>query len=132
MVRVQRVIETIHTTESTRAPSRLYVKAYQADIERLREADRCSEENIFLHMQYLVADMHIAELALVDIGESKGVSLSGRLEDLHYCVEALKALCRATPFGHVAAAMPSTRRPDLLGLRKYHGSQRRSFINGLL
>lgn len=94
MVRVQRVIESIHTTESPRAPARLYVKAYQADLERLREVDRCSDENIFLHMQYLIADMHIAELALADLAESKGASLSGRLEDLHNCVEALKALCK--------------------------------------
>lgn len=94
MVRLQRVIETIHTTDSPSAPARLYVKAYQADIERLRKADRCPEENIFLHMQYLIAELHIAELALAGLAEQKGASLSGRLEDLHRCVEALKALCK--------------------------------------
>ncbi|CZT25367.1 uncharacterized protein RCC_11098 [Ramularia collo-cygni] len=91
MVRLQRVIETIHTTDRPIAPARLYVKAYQADVERLRRLDRCSENNTFIHLQYLIADMHIAELALADLAESRGVSLSGRLEDLHRCVEALKA-----------------------------------------
>lgn len=101
MVRVQRVIETIHSTDSPSAPTHLYVKAYQADVERLRRTDRCPDENIFLHMQYLIADMHIAELALADLAEHKGASLSSRLDDLHRCVEALKALCKSTPCQHV-------------------------------
>lgn len=94
MIRVQRVIESIHTTDGPNAPTHLYIKAYQADVDRLRKADPCPEDNVFLHMQYIIADMHIMELALADLAESKGKSLSGRLEDLHNCVEALRTLCK--------------------------------------
>lgn len=112
MVRTQRVIESIHTTDNPNAPARLYVKAYQADIERLKRANPFPDENVFLRMQYSIADLHMTELTLADLAESKGASLSGRLEDLHNCVEALKALCKTTPSCQFAVALNATEKTD--------------------
>lgn len=59
MVRSQRIIESIHTTDTSNVPARVYNKAFQADIARLRNRDSCKDDNIFLQMQYLTAEVLI-------------------------------------------------------------------------
>lgn len=90
MVRVQRVIETIHTTDTPNAPSRIYIKAFQADIERLRRADPCKEDHIFLALQYLTAEILMWELSLNDLQDNKTHTLSNHLRDLYNCVASIK------------------------------------------
>ncbi|EME49367.1 hypothetical protein DOTSEDRAFT_68225 [Dothistroma septosporum NZE10] len=90
IVRVQRVIEAIHTTDSPSAPPRIYIKAFQADIERLRKADPYKKDDVFLSMQYLTAEILIWELSLNDLQDNKTHTLSSHLEDLYNCVESIK------------------------------------------
>lgn len=90
MVRVQRLIETIHTTDTPNVPSRIYIKAFQADIERLRKADPCKEDNIFLAMQYLTAEIVMWELSLNDLQDNKTNTLSSHLQDLYNCVSSIR------------------------------------------
>lgn len=91
MVRIQHLVETINTTDCPNVPAKMYTKAYQADLERLRRMDPCKEENFFLHMQYLTAEVLTWELSLIELQEDRTKSLSSVLDDLYRCVAAIKA-----------------------------------------
>ncbi|KXT04658.1 hypothetical protein AC578_2120 [Pseudocercospora eumusae] len=102
MVRIQHIVETIHTTDCPTVPAKIYTKAYQADLERLRRMDPCKEDNLFLQMQYLTAEILMWELSLIELQEDRSKSLSSVLDDLYRCVAAIKA------FLDVYFAIPSS------------------------
>lgn len=91
MVRIQHVIEAIHTIDSPSAPARVYIKAFQADIERLKRSDLCNGDNVFLAMQYLTAEILNWEISLIDLQENRTGSLSSHLGDLYRCVAAIQS-----------------------------------------
>ncbi|KAK4506493.1 hypothetical protein PRZ48_000225 [Zasmidium cellare] len=91
MTRIQHVIEAIHTVDSPSAPARVYIKAFQADIERLKRSDPCKGDNVFLVMQYVTAEILMWELSLIDLQENRTSSLSTHLEDLYRCVAAIQS-----------------------------------------
>lgn len=91
ITRIQHVVEAIHTVDSPSAPARVYIKAFQADIERLKRSDPCKGDNVFLVMQYLTAEILMWELSLIDLQENRTSALSTHLEDLYRCVAAIQS-----------------------------------------
>lgn len=89
MVRIQRVIESVDNTDTTTVPAKIYQKAFQADLRRLRETDPCKEDNTFLRMQYLTTEISIWELSLTELVEDKRKPLSQFLDDLFRCVRSI-------------------------------------------
>lgn len=91
MVRLQHLAEDTHTTEAPSAPMQMYVKAFEADLTRLRKNDPCKEDSTLLKLQYLSAEILVWELSLIDLQENKTKPLRSHLEDLYRCVEAIKS-----------------------------------------
>lgn len=91
MVRIQREIVSIHTTETHNAPPRLYVKAFQTNLERLRKADPCSYDNLFLRLHYASVDILAWETSLNMLQENKNRPLSSHLDDLWNLIAGIKA-----------------------------------------
>ena len=92
MVRLQHLIEEASTTEAPSAPMQMYVKAFQADIDRLRSSDPCTDQNnVFLRMQYLTSEILVWELSLIDLQENKATPLRCHLDDLYQLVKAIRA-----------------------------------------
>lgn len=92
MVRLQHLSEETYTMEAASAPTHMYVRAFNADLERLRKEDPCKNvDNVFLKMQYLTAEILVWELSLIDLLENHAKPLRSHLEDLYHCVEAIKA-----------------------------------------
>jgi len=72
MVRLQHLCEDTHAVEAPTGPPSLYIKAFESELSRLRQADPCAgiaslQGNIFLQLQYAVTDILIQELALSDL-----------------------------------------------------------------
>ncbi|USW47276.1 hypothetical protein Slin15195_G005950 [Septoria linicola] len=88
-VRLQRVIESIHTTNPSSAPAKIYRKAFQADLARLRQSDPYMEDSTFLRLHYLSAEIQMWELSLNEVVEDTGKPLSS--VDLYSLVSAIKA-----------------------------------------
>ena len=93
MVRIQKIIEETHTTDTTQgAPVHMYSKAFQADLARVRGQDLCQGENIFLQLEYLAAKILTLELAFGEPSDDKAsqVPVKERLAALHSCTQAIK------------------------------------------
>ncbi|KAK4549368.1 hypothetical protein LTR36_006365 [Oleoguttula mirabilis] len=91
MVRLQHLAEDTHTTETPSAPMQMYVKAFEADLTKLKESDPCKEDCTLLKLQYLSAEILVWELSLIDLQENKTKPLRTHLEDLYRCIEAIKS-----------------------------------------
>ena len=91
MVRIQRTIESIHTTEPSSAPAKAHIKAFQHDIERLRTTDPCRDDNVFLCMEYLTAEILMWEISLNALLDDRKRPITNHIEDLYRLVAALKS-----------------------------------------
>ena len=91
MVRLQHLAEVTHTTELSSAPISMYVKAYEADLNKLKVAPSSEEDSVFLKLQYLTTEILMWELPLIDLQENKAKPLRSHLEYLYRCIEAIKA-----------------------------------------
>ena len=90
MVRLQHLAEDTHTTETPTAPMQMYVKAFEADLLKIRQNDPCKTENIFLKLQYSSAAILVWELSLNEMLENKTQPLRNHLDDLYRCLEAIR------------------------------------------
>ena len=92
ITRLQHLIEESSTMESQSAPMSMYVKAFNVDLERLRQSDKCQDPtNTFLRMQYMTSQILVWELSLTDLQENKSTPLRSHLEDLYQLVKAISA-----------------------------------------
>ncbi|KAK5135788.1 hypothetical protein LTR08_004614 [Meristemomyces frigidus] len=91
MVRLQHLAEDTHTTEVPSAPMQMYVKAFKADLTKLRENDPCKGDNTMLKLQYLSAEILVYEFSLIDLQEKKTKPIRSHLDDLFRCMEAIQA-----------------------------------------
>ena len=92
MVRLQHLIEEASNTEAPTAPMQMYVKAFHADLEKLRQNDPSKDPNdVFLRMQYVTSEILIWELSLIDLQENKATPLRSHLDDLYQLVKAIRA-----------------------------------------
>ncbi|KAK5124876.1 hypothetical protein LTR85_001066 [Meristemomyces frigidus] len=91
IVRLQHLAEDTHTTEAPSAPMQMYIKAFEADLSKLKQNDPCKEDSTLLKLQYLSAEILVWELSLIDLQENKTKPLRSHLEDLYRCVEAIKS-----------------------------------------
>jgi hypothetical protein len=94
MVRLQRLAEETHTTEIASAPVQMYIKAFEADLERLKQNDPCRgmPEHSFLKMQYLTSEVLIQEISLSAVQENGSEPIRNYMDGLYRCVESVKAL----------------------------------------
>jgi hypothetical protein len=92
IVRVQHLAEDLHTTETPSAPMQMYVKAFDADLTRLKQNDPNPnpENNVLLQLQYLTAEILVWELSLIDLQENKTNPLRSHLDDIYHCLDAIK------------------------------------------
>jgi len=94
MVRTQRIMDEALMMDQPEAPSRLYARSLQADLERLAFPSTAENTHMgsFLRQQRAVARLAIWEHSFADIGESPNASndLRPRLEGMWACVEAIK------------------------------------------
>lgn len=90
IIRLQHTAQLVHDTHCAKVPSKLYSQAFQSDIEKLRKTDPCTEDNIFLKLQYLLTEISTWELSLIEMQEDKSKPLSGVLDGLHRCVALIR------------------------------------------
>ena len=91
MVRLQHLAEETHTTETPSAPIQMYVKAFEADLKKLKPSSWSEEDDVFLKLQYLTTEIMMWELPLIDLQENKTQPLRSHLEYLYQCIEAIKS-----------------------------------------
>lgn len=92
MVRLQHLIQETYTTDTTNTPPQLFVRAFKADMDKLRREDPCKDgDNVFLKLQYLTAEVLIYELSLIDLQDRHANPLRAHIEDLYRCVEAIRS-----------------------------------------
>lgn len=91
MVRLQHLAEDTHTTETPSAPMQMYVKAFEADLSKLKQNDPCREDNTFMKLQYLTAEILVWELSLNDLLDNKTKPLRSHLDDLYRCMDAIRS-----------------------------------------
>ena len=92
MTRLQHLIEETSTLEAPSAPMQMYVKAFNVDLDRLRQNDKYKDPNdTFLRMQYLTSEILVWELSLIDLQENKTTPLRSHLDDLYQLVKAIRA-----------------------------------------
>lgn len=92
MVRLQHLVEDTHTLETPSAPMQMYVKAFEADLTRLKASNPCKDtNNVYLQLQYRIAEILVWELSLIDLQENQTKPLRSHLEDLYRCLEAIKS-----------------------------------------
>lgn len=94
MVRTQRLMDEALAIGQPEAPSRLFARSLQADLERLviPSAVQLTHVGGFLRQQRAVARLAIWEHSFADLGESTTAphDLRPRLEGLSACVEAIR------------------------------------------
>lgn len=94
MVRTQRIMDEALTIDQPEAPSRLYARSLQADLERLDMPTTAEKTHMgsFLKQQRAVARLAIWEHSFADLGDVPDASsnLRPRLEGMWACVEAIR------------------------------------------
>lgn len=91
MVRVQCLVEDAASTETSAAPTQVYVKAFQVDLDRLKKSDPCQHmDNIALRLQYIAAEIVISEMSLNDLQEDGSKPLRPHVDNLCACAKAIK------------------------------------------
>lgn len=93
LVMLQRLAEDAHSVETPSAPIQIYIKAYEADLKKLKANDPCENmpENMLLKMQYLTTEILFWELSLNDLQENQTADLKSHLDDLYRLINATKA-----------------------------------------
>ncbi|KXL43285.1 hypothetical protein M433DRAFT_326566 [Acidomyces richmondensis BFW] len=93
LVRLQHLAEDAHTVENPSAPVQIYIKAYEADLKKLKDDDPCENmpENMLLKMQYLNTEILFWELSLNELQENQAANLKSHLDDLYRLINATKS-----------------------------------------
>jgi len=91
IVRLQHLAEETHSAETPSAPMQIYIRAFKADLDKLKQMDQCQDQNVYLKMQYLASEILVWEMSLNDLLESKAKPLRTHLDNLYRCIEAIKA-----------------------------------------
>lgn len=92
MVRLQHLIHETYTMETSNAPAHMCVRAFKADLDRLRENDPCKDsKNVFLKLQYLTAEVLIYELTLIDLQDDHAKPTPAHLGDLYRGVDSIRS-----------------------------------------
>jgi len=92
LVRLQHLTDEATKTEATGAPVQMYIKAFSADLAKLRKVDAGKVDNDpLLKLQYLVAEVSILALTLDDLQDDNTKPFRSNLDDICSCVQVIKS-----------------------------------------
>lgn len=90
LVRLQHLIEETVNVSMSQGAIQMYVKAFAADLARLRRNDTNKGSNVYLELQYRVTEVLVWEIALNDLQENC-TPLRCRLDDMCQLIDALRS-----------------------------------------
>ncbi|RMY43651.1 hypothetical protein D0865_11094 [Hortaea werneckii] len=102
MVRLQKIAHEVIATEASTAPMQMYVKVFEAEVEKLQSQMPCHEResdkyNMLLQMQYLSVKILVYELPLSELLQqeppktSASSALRSHMDSLHNLTEAIRS-----------------------------------------